>query len=896
MKRYSRFLKDNWKYTLTAPETEHFDSYHLTKTGARTDAHAYSYDDSGWQTVSVPHDLTANAPLDARNVDFNGYISRTNVYFRRAFLVDEALRDKRILLRFHGVTGVSTFYVNGCLMAVSHSSFCGVELDISDVVRFGPVVNVVSIFSDNRHPEGWWYQGTGLYRPVELLACDGISIIEDSVRLKTDFDGSKWLLTGSAELHFRRDARGALRAEAALADADGSVLQTQIVAAGNELSFRMTVEDPRLWDIGQGNLYTVRLRLYENDELLDELEQRIGFRDFRFDAQDGFFLNGVRREIRGMCYHEDEGNLGLNIGEEVYRRRIEHLLAMGGNAYRCSHNAPAPELLALCDEYGVLVMDETRRFDTGEIAMKELSYLIRRDRNHPCIVLWSVGNEEPWQADERGWRITNAMRRRIYELDGTRPVTMAAHHGFSPVSAAAASDVIGVNYNHTDYDRIRAVFPDKPFIGSEILNLADVVYENGNPYNGTDGAFATLRAISERPWISGSFGWAGQEYRGDHRNLAFFTDCCCISCTGTRKDGFYRYQAKWTDAPMVHLCGHWNREPGKMTEVTVFSNTDEVALYLNDAPIGVCPVSERQEAAFRLPFAPGVLKAVGLREGRPAAEDRLLTCSQPAALRLTPLKTSVNADGLSTVSIEVAAVDEAGIVSPTGSFFFEAQVDGPAELLCCDNPDPYCSAFPEANTSVLYHGYGKIVLRAGTGAGEIRVRVTSPDLEAAVCTLTAVPAENRLLPAVEPLFVNDWFVTHTWKEEPDIYEYTEDIHYVTWQKFVEPAFCTARERPFYDRSGYVIFCMEPNMPTVSPDRVPALVFEGIVGTAKILVSTRDYNNAILRQFYQEKTAAPLGAVRVELPGIRSGERMIIKLVIAGTEPEAGLVGAVRFEV
>ncbi|MGN0979197.1 MAG: glycoside hydrolase family 2 protein [Candidatus Avoscillospira sp.] len=897
MKRYQKVLKEGWKYTTAPQKTEPYDAYHLTKTGAQTNAHAVSFDDSGWQETSVPRDLTADAPLDARNNDFNGYIRRPDLWFRRGFLVEERLRGKRILLRFHGVTGVSEFCVNGCLMAVSRSSFCGVELDISDVVRFGAAVNVVSVHSCNQTPEGWWYQGTGLYRPVELVALEEISLDDDFLQIKTAFDGTAWTLSGSGALHGRREAAGALTVRTVLLDADGhTVAQTCAAPEGDRFAFQMTAASPMLWDIGQGNLYTCRLTLLEDGAPLDETEVKTGFRTIRFDPQEGFFLNGVRREIRGMCYHEDEGNLGLHTGAEVYRRRIEHLLAMGGNAYRCSHNAPARELLDLCDQYGVLVMDETRRFDTGAVAMAELEYLVRRDRNHPCVILWSIGNEEPWQGDDRGYRIAKTMRDRVWKLDGTRPVTMAMHNGFHAVSAAAAVDVVGVNYNHTDYDKIRALFPEKPFVASEILNLADGVYENGNPYSGTDGAFETLQAIAARPWISGSFGWAGQEYRGEHRNLAFFTDCCPVSCIGTRKDGFYRYQAMWTQEPMVHLCGHWNHTPGSLCRVSVYSNTEEVALYQNGAPVGRAPVDDRYEAVFELPFAPGELKAVGMRNGLPAAADTRRTCGPVTALRLRPERTTLDADGLSTVSIEVAAVDADGNVTPTGSYLFTASVEGGAELLCCDNADPYCSTFPEANTSVLYHGYGKIVLRSGLQHSPVTVRADCPELEGGSCVLTLLPAENRLLPKAENLFVNDWFVSHTWREEPDIYAYTEDIHYVTWQKYVEPAFSTAKERPFCDRGGYVIYCMEPNMPPVSPDRIPALVLEGVAGDAKLLVSTRDYNNTVGKQFYLEKTDAALGPVRMELPGVQTGDRMILKLVVHGTAPESGLLGAVRFEV
>lgn len=895
---YCREIKDGWRYTTRMPEPLRFDAYHLTKTGAQNGPHAMTFDDSDWDTVSVPHDLTANAPLDPLNNNYNGYIRRPNVWFRRAFYVEESLRGKRIVLRFLGVTGVSAYYINGCLMAVNHTAFCGVELDVTDIVRFGREVNVVSIYCDNSRPEGWWYQGTGIFRKVYLTAMSDISVNPMSLRILTVEQKKDWKVDGSFSLIDRRFAPAKLSARVRLLDSDGREAASCEVTPvqGKKCDFQLMVHEPKKWDILQGNLYCCRIELYENGYCIDDCEKRIGFRTFYFDADEGFILNGVRQEIRGMCYHEEEGNLGWNIGREVYEKRIRQLIVMGGNAYRCSHNAPAEELLDLCDQYGILVMNETRRFDTGDIGRKELEYLVCRDRCHPSVVLWSIGNEEPWQGRDQGRRIAKTMRARIYELDGTRPVTMAMHNGLLTDGAACEVDVVGVNYNHENYDSIRAKYPDKPFVASEILNLGDVVYENGNPYNGTDGALQTLKEIAKRPYISGSFGWAGEEYRGEHRNLAFFTDACATTCTGERKDGFYHYRAMWTTEPMVHICGHWNRQDNESCTVTVFSNCEEVALYVNDRLVDTKQVSERYEAVFKLPFEAGELTAAALKKKKKVAYDTKITAGEPVALKLVPEKTELKADGSSTLSLTVKAVDSRGNVTPTGSFLFTAQTPDEVELLCCDNADPYCSTFPERETSQIYRGYGKIVIRSKTITGTVQIGVSCPELMGDSCKIELTAGEYAYLEPVESLYINDWFVTHTWKEEPDIYEYTEDIHYVKWRKYVDACFVEAEEMPFFDRSGYVIYCMEPNMPAVEPNRTPALVFEGITGDAKILVTVRDYNNRVYREYYTEKKEAPWGPVRMELPGVETGERMIIKLVIHCTEPAGGIVSPVRFEV
>lgn len=890
-------LKEGWRYT-TAPQKElPYDAYALTKAGGQTGPAAITFDDHNWDTVCVPHDLTADAELAPENINFNGYIRQENIWYRRMFYLSREACGRRLILRFFGVTGESRVWVNGCLMTTNHTAFCGFDVDITDVVRFGPEPNLIAVHSDNSRMEGWWYQGCGIFREVWLVETAMSALDEDSLRVKTTQNGDAWTVDGAVSWIDRAYEGKDCTLRVQLLDGEICLDEAQVEScpADTEAPFQLEIQNPRLWAVGEGNLYTLRVTLVEDGRAVDSCEKRIGFRTLRFDKDEGFFLNGVHTVMKGMCYHEDEGNLGWNIGRETYERRVRNLLAMGGNAYRCSHNAPAQELLELCDEYGVLVMDECRRYDTGPVALHELEWMVRRDRCHPSIVLWSIGNEEPWQRDDRGRRILRTCRKLVHKLDGTRPVTSGMLNGFFETETGGEMDVLGVNYNHLSYDQIRAKYPDRAFVGTEILNLADVVYENGNPYNGTDGAFETLFAMAERPYFCGSFGWAGQEYRGDHRNLAFFTDCCPVSITGDVKDGFYRYRALWDTAPTIHLCGHWSHQPGKNREVSVYTNADETRLYLNGREVGVCKGHDRFEARFIVPYEPGTLRAVGFWKGEALAEDKLETADRPVRLVLKPEKTELAADGTATVSIDVTAQDAQGRIAPMGSFLFTAQVDGPAELLCCDNADPYCSAFPEKDTSCLYHGHGKIILRSLTQPGTVRVSVTCPELEGDGCEIALTEAESRFLPAADSPYINDWFVSHVWEQEPDIYEYTEDIHYIKWQKYLEPAFNEAEALPFYYRSGWVIYCMEPNVPELPEGGKVSLAFENIIGEAKILVSIRDYNNVVTRQFYTEKTVPQWGSVHLPLEGAVSGDRLIIKLVIHGSEPQAGL-WPVRFEV
>lgn len=937
IEREKVYLNAGWRFSAREPRQQDYDAYRLTKTGAEVSPASMSYDDHSWEKVCLPHDFMVLQELDPLQRDYNGYLEQKNCWYRRFFKLSKDDKKKRLVLHLDGVSGESQIWVNGCLMLVRHSAYLDAVLDITDVVRFGDAVNLIAVYMDHSQMQGWWYQGGGLYRDVWLEKMNRIYIDGQDLQIITEERESKWVVKACFTVRARYgwlenskcDPAGVY---ATVTDPKGdkvgeikaSLIENNSCKSGARVksvrsSMEFQIENPDLWDIYQGNCYRLDIQISENGRICDRYQERFGIRSIDFDSENGFYLNGKRREIRGFCFHEDEGNLGLAVEASVYERRIRYLIGMGANAYRCSHNAPAKELLDLCDTYGILVMDETRRFDTGEVGRGDLRQLVRRDRNHPSVIMWSLGNEEPWQGEERGYRIAETMKSLVYELDPTRPVTMAMHNGLNGgsdeenMTAADAVDVVGVNYNHERLEEIRRRYPNKPLIGSETLNLADTVVECGNHYSGSEGAYETLEFARSHSYYSGTFAWAGADYRGEHRNLGFFTDACPLNCNGGKKDGFYQYAARWREEPIIHICGHWNATEEKEREVVVYSNMESIELYLNKKLWKIESVNNRQQAVFHVPYQAGELKAVGIRKEE-RVSDVCRTSGEACSFRVHSEKTEYPADGESRITVWIEAVDEAGNLVPTASHIFEVRCGNLAEVVCADNADPYCGCFPRKEEMCLYRGSGKAVLKCGRQEGKLTVHITGM-LKEASCEVNLVSRkpdnqETRSVligreiyrtehaPVIENPYINDWFVTHIYQEEPDIYEYTTDDNYIYWRKSLEMASQLDKELPFYfsKGGGYVIYCMEPDMPIIEDEKMGAIVFEEITGEAKILISMRDYSNRIQKRFFHEKKEVEGKAVRIPLPEIVSGDRLIVKLVIRGNHGKCGITGPVRFEM
>lgn len=900
-------LKTGWRFTTKAQPGCAYDVYHLTKAGAQAGPAAMSYDDSGWRVVTLPHDYVVSGKLSPDRIDYTGYTNRENAWYRKYFYLKEEYKNHRILLCFGGVSGESSLYVNGCKVWMNHSSYLGFTVDISDFVRFGQEVNVLAVRLMHEQEEGWWYQGGGIFRSVRLILTSQVWIEPGEVRIGTVKNpNGTWVVEAEAGIASRNALSGEETAWITLRSPEEKDLcreQVSLYVEGRRtarISWKKQMQNPSLWDLFQGNLYQVTFEIRKQDQMVDQFTETFGFREMVFHAEDGFWLNGRRVEIRGFCYHEDEGNLGWAVTKETYEKRLRNLIAMGGNAYRCSHNPPDEQLLYLCDRYGVLVLDEVRRFETGQIGIQELQRMVRRDRNHPCIFLWSMGNEEPWQGMPCGARIMEHMREIVRDLDPTRPVTMAMHEGFLQEGAADYSDVVGINYNHELYEQVHERYPDKPMIGTENLSLADHFQDGTRRFTGSDLAYDTLYEVKRHPYISGTFGWAGQDYRGEHRNLSFFTNCSPTDCTGGRKDGFYQYAAYWRDDPVIHICGHWNDTGIKERTVTVYSNMEEVELLLNGTPVGKGSPDQRRRVVFSVAFQKGILIARGKSGGKTICNDSLKTTGQPVRLRLVPEKASLHADGAERLFISVFAEDEEGNIVPVAAQTLRVQVTGSARLICTDNPDPYSTWQDTAEEMSVFQGKGRIVLEAERTCDPVTVNVSSKMLAGDSCRIDVLPALCGIeeCPGGDSPYVNEWFVSYVFDEahRPDPCQWPTDDYYMHWRKYWEPATLVTNTLPFYRRHGYVICCQEMNLPAFVTGKTPALVFEKVGGEAEFLVSARDYNNQITKRVRLLKETAAPASVRIPLDCFYEGDRMIIKAVIHGCGYEDGIQGNVRFEL
>lgn len=890
--RYAATLTEGWRYQRSSePQT-------LPNRCSTIGPYAEAYEDSAWGTVSVPHDLTVAEMPMPQNEPQNGYLPRYNVWYRRWFHLDQDLEGKRIFLRFQSVSGQSRVYVNGRFRKANYGSHASFDVDITDLARFGPKPNLVAVYSDNLEAEFPWYSGCGILQDVLLIAANRVSFAEKSLHIQVMREQeSDWRLDVCVDVTEPLEPN--LWAEAVLLAEDGCVaasFRLETDPAVQSLHGTCLVSSPALWRVGAGKLYTLRLTLHCGEMVSDALETCVGFREAGFCADRGLLLNGEQTPVRGFCFHDDEGGLGTALTPEIYGRRLDCLLEMGANTYRVMGHGPAEALLEQCDRHGILVVAELPRFDCGEIAMEETAALVRSVRNHPCAVLYLVN--DCGLAGTEGRRTAEKLRRVIHALDGTRPLCVELTRDYSAEGPGGAADMLGAADCVERLDSLHQTFPKHPVLVSQIGAISDLLIqpEIEKPY--AELAWRQLHEAERRPFVCGTLARTGAEFRGESRNLTFFSDSAPLSCVGNPKDGFYAYRAHWSKEPVLHLCGHWsNRCQGEPTLVRVYTNLELVRFYLNGRLCAEARRADRPWVDVCLAYEPGELLAVGFLGDTAETKDWLDTAGEPAALQLMPQKQTLAADGKSLLKVDVMAVDGQGRRVPTSSQLFTAGCSSLLRVCFADNADPYCPMFPEAVTSCLYQGRGVIVLQSGRQSGDAVITASSPGLPEAACRIDLEPSPCiPNLPAADNPYLNGWFVTHVWDREPDIFQYTADTHYISWQPYPNMEYVQKKERPFYFRTGYVTYCNEPNAPVFPEGQQCALVFEQLCGKAKILVRARTYTNVFVKEYYQEKKTEDAMPLRLLLPGVTSGERLVVKVVLQSRNYDSGTLGPVRFEI
>jgi beta-galactosidase len=696
----------------------------LAKAGAGYGPASMDYSDASWRQVQLPHDWAIELPFDAKADGSHGFkalglaFPQNSVsWYRRTFDLAKADANRRLWLEFDGVFRDCTVFVNGWFVGHHESGYTSFRYDITDVAKFGEG-NLVAVRVDATQAEGWFYEGAGIYRHVWLVKTAPVAIAPDGVFVTSSFKNNT--PTGPAKVNVQTELRNAQPMPASVvvewqvlapdgkARAHGKKTARVSGAATTTLRYEGTVDAPELWSPEAPKLYQLVTTVVEGGKTIDRIETSFGIRTVAFDAQKGFLLNGHPYVIKGTCNHQDHAGVGAAMPDHLQDFRISRLKEMGSNAYRTSHNPPTPELLDACDRLGMLVMDENRLLGSDAANSENLESLVKRDRNHPSVFIWSIANEE-WntQGTPAGKRVGAAMQAAIRRLDPTRPLTYAAPVGNEFTGVNEVIEVRGWNYHiGQDADAYHAAHPHQPNIGTEQGSTVGTrgIYAN-DPVRGyvsayddnapewANSAHDWWTFYDARPWLSGGMVWTGFDYRGEPTPY----DWPCINShfgildtCGFPKDNFWYYRSWWQDWPVLHLLPHWNwpGKEGQTIEVRALSNCDEVELFLNGQSLGKQAMQRDSQLKWKVKYAPGVLSAKGSKAGKVVVEERVETTGAPAAVQLHPDRPAIDADGEDISIITVAVVDEKGRVVPVANHPISFELEGPGRILGVGNGNP----------------------------------------------------------------------------------------------------------------------------------------------------------------------------------------------------------------
>ncbi len=491
---------------------------------------------------------------------------------------------------------------------------------------------------------------------------------------------------------------------------------------------------------------------------MDRLETTFGARTIKFDPQQGFFLNGQRVQVKGACCHQDAAGVGIAVPDALLEWRLEQLKKWGFNAYRTSHHAPAPELLDLCDKLGILVLNENRSIGSSDDVLRDLRYLVQRDRNHPSLIAWSLGNEEGVQTTPQAVRFGATMKQLVHQLDDTRPVTYASNGGANTGGIMSQLDLFGINYTRLgDFDALHRQHPQWPIWATEEASTLGTrgtaaqerghmsAYDVSAPGWGKT-AEDWVQYFAARPWLAGAFVWTGFDYRGEPTPYGW----PCISSQfgvldtcGFPKDNAWFYKACWSDEPVLHIFPHWNwpgRE-GKEIDVWCYSNDDEVELFLNGQSLGRQPVPRFGHVAWKVKYAPGALTAKSYRKGKLTQTTEVATTGAPAKLAVECSRTTLAAGGRDCAIINVSVCDAQGRVVPTADVAVSFAVSPNARILGVGNGDPVCQE-PDICLNTpwqrsAFNGLCQAIVASPKIAGEVMVTISAQGLEPAVIKLRA---------------------------------------------------------------------------------------------------------------------------------------------------------------
>lgn len=718
----------------------------------------------GWQTVIIPHDYIINQDNDPSQNNAHGYFKYENAWYRKEFSIEnEGFEDKRLLLQFDGIAGESIIYVNGRLAKRNYSAYNSIEADITDIVYFDNK-NVIAVYVNTEEFEGWWYQGGGIYREVRIVVTEKTAIDRYGVYAPYEkLNETDWQINFETTLINNDYEDKKAEVVSYVLDKNGDVAASARADAVLEkrgkttVKYSTVVKKPLLWNTYSPNLYKIETELLLNGEVVDTDFTRIGFRTIELSTEKGFLINGEKTIIKGVNCHQDFGITGLAVPKNIYAYRIKLLKEMGCNGYRCSHYQHPADEMDLFDEAGFIVMDETRWFETSEYALEMLDELVKRDRNRPSVMFWSTGNEEPTHITDTGRRIHRAMTERIRKLDTTRFITTCEDTNPLESKVFSECDVIAINYNLWNYDELHKMYPDKLMLSTESCatgttrdwnfpnstesgRITDIDKETNAWYQGREN---TWRFLTDRPYVIGTFQWAGIEHRGE----ATWPRVCSVSGAMDlflqKKGAFYQNMSHWTDKPMIHIVPHWNFSglEGREILVTVYTNCDESELFLNGISLGKQDTSNYKRGQWYLKYTQGCLSAKGYKAGKLVCEDKRVTTGKAVGLKLT-LDNEFSANGKDLALFTCECVDEKGNFVPDAAEYVRFFTESPAMIIGTgsDNCDHKNVALSQRK---MYMGKIRIAVKPSKGQEIISLIAQSDNCGAVCIDVTPKAEQNR---------------------------------------------------------------------------------------------------------------------------------------------------------
>lgn len=701
--------------------------------------------DDGWEKVDLPHDFIIDQDNKKEFNNAHGYFEYFNGWYRKHFKFDEDVRGKRVLLQFGGIASQCTVYLNGSLLKRNYSAYNSFEVDITDNILYDEV-NIIAIYVSTDEFEGWWYQGGGIYRNVNMVITEPVAIEQYGVYAPArKIDDENWAVDFETTVLNTSYEDAEVEVISSIIDKNGNAVAVS-ACKGNvalrdkaTLKYTANVENPMLWDTEHPNLYRVKTVLKLGNEEIYEDNTRIGFRTVELDPNKGMFLNGKHIKIKGLCGHQDFGITGLAISDNIAKYKVKLFKEMGANGFRTAHYMHCEATMDALDEQGFIVMDETRWFETNEEAVTQLETLVKRDRNRPSVVFWSTSNEERNHITDMGQRVHKALYHIIKKLDKTRYILVAEDK--EPINSTVYDDcdVLGVNYNVLNYDAVHEKWPDKPFLVSECAAAAHsrggdlgVTYGRSTAWDVDINSWFlarenTWKAVSSREYVIGMYQWAAVEHRGEATWPAVCSRSGALDLFLQKKGGFYQNLSHFSDNPMAHILPHWNFEglEGEEILVTVYTNCEELELLLNGKSLGKKVIEKYGRGTWNVPYEKGSLKVLGYIDGKLAAEDERKTTKKAVKLILTPMNEFTN-NGEDIALFVCECLDEDGNIVPNASELVNFDVTGDAEYIGSgsDNCDHTTVTSHERK---MYMGKITVAVKPKAGAKEFKLYASSKD-------------------------------------------------------------------------------------------------------------------------------------------------------------------------